>query len=252
MMTLTQGQDEGDMMKTIMRRIASNDDPEHMQELALLAIDMMLKRAEDKPLRNLLIWRVHIAISGLLNEGTLTVDPERRRAAAQNCAELLQTAREQRQPRRVLSADERPADEVEPAKGKPLMSWPLLIAIALGLVVLIMALFALASPAAFSQAAVTATNLAAQIEAAPGVGTMRPNQDGTRFYLARGQDDHPIVVAQDVPRRVCGATGLLLAQDGKVTINGTALSQSSSVVAAALCYKRSGNATLTWSPVSGN
>jgi hypothetical protein len=246
MMSLTKGQNEGDMMQAIMGKISAIDDPEHMQELVLLAIDMMLKRAEDKPLRNLLIWRAHIAISNLLNEGTLTVDVDRRQQAVENCTELLQAAREQRQPRRTIEHESRIA-EIK-SRGKPTMSWPLFIAIILSLLVLIAALFGLASPAAYSQ---TPSALAAQIEAAPATVALRPNPDGTHFYLAHSPDDRTVVVAQEVPRRMCGATGLLLARNGLVTINGSALPHATKLAAAALCYGHSGNATLTWTPVAG-
>jgi len=231
------------MMQTIMGKISTIDDPEHMQELVLLAIDMMLKRAEDKPLRNLLIWRAHIAISNLVNEGSLSIDVDRRLQAVANCTELLQAAREQRQPRRVIEQESR----IEESKSKPPMSWPLFLAIGAALLVLIAALFALASPAAFSQ---TPAALAAQIEAVPAVAQLRPNPDGTRFYLARGAQDQLMVVAQEVPRRLCGSTGLLLAQNGVVTINGSALPQATKLAAVALCFLHPGNATLTWVPLA--
>jgi hypothetical protein len=258
MMMIAQGQDEGTLMKTIMRKIASVDDPETMQELALLAIDMMLRRAEDKPLRNLLIWRVHIAISGLLNEGTAVIDPVRRQEAVQNCTELLRAAREQRQPREVVmlpnSRTQAEADPA-PARNKSSLSWPIVAAVAAVLAALAAALFALASPAAMlSQAPppITAAGLAAQIEAAPAIdlAALRPSDDGTRFYLARSQDDRPIVVAEEVPRRLCAATGYILAHDGSVTINGAAPAQMTKVAVSALCYRQAGNATLTWSPAA--
>jgi hypothetical protein len=253
------GQDEGALMKTIMGKLASVDDPEHMQELALLAIDMMLRRAEDKPLRNLLIWRVHIAISSLLNEGSTAIDPTRRREAVQSFAELLRAAREQRQPREVVMLQNNRSDAEPPETAatpiKPSsVSWPILVMVLLVLAALVAGLFALASPAAMLSSSgptpVTAAGLAAQIEAAPAMdgAALHPNSDGTRFYLARSQDDRPIVVAEDVPRRLCAATGWALARDGAVTVNGAVPAQLSKVSVSALCYRSGGNATLTWSP----
>jgi len=257
-MTITaQTQDEGTLTKTIMGRIASVDDPEQMHELALLAIDMMLRRAEDKPLRNLLIWRAHIAISGLLNEGTASVDPARRQQAVQKFAELLRAAGEQRAPRDVVmmtnTRDEKNADDAPAARGTGL-SWPIVGVIAALMAALAAALFALASNAAImsrsAPAAVTATSLAAKIEAVPAMdgAALRSSGDGTRIYLARSRDDRPIVVAEDVPRRLCASTGYILAHDGSLTINGAAPAQMSKVAVSALCYRMGGDATLTWSP----
>jgi hypothetical protein len=96
----------------------------------------------------------------------------------------------------------------------------------------------------------TASILAAQITGAVGnLGeSAHATSDKTNLQLVHGTNNRVIVVAEAVPRRICPASGWLLARKGTVTINGFAPAVVSKAAITALCFRNAGNANITWSP----
>ena len=231
------------LLRAIICKIAVMEDPVRMRELAHLGLDMLLRRAEDKELRDSLNRRVEEIFAEPTGDGGAIPAPESMQRASAACIDLLEVAEKQRQPRAVVKL---PTLRPTPKPGRV---WPALAAMTL-LLLPVAGLVALAEPSLLpAEEAVppTAAELAAAIaETVSGAG---PRVIGaTRLYLARGLDDRALVVAEAVPRRLCAATGAMLIRQGTLIVNGRKPEYPSTRAVAARCAQGEGEAVLIWSP----
>ena len=253
--------DEAVLLQNIIAKVPTIKDPGQLRELVALAVDLVLRRTEDHPLRDDLVKRVD-ALFGE-SKADYSVD----------CIELLLAAREHRPPRQVLHAPEhreKPVGEDEQAGtarrsrryslnlSKPVMAGAgAVLLLLLGLVGGFEALSSrrTETPAA-SETATAEKNAGEQpqadfakqiADAAKGV-TQPVRLAGVRLYVLRGGDGATFVRIEGVSQSLCAASGLALAQSGDLTVSGAAPARLSRMAIGNLCRKYHGPVTITWRP----
>jgi len=256
--------DEAVLLQNIIARIPTVKEPDQLRELVVLAVDMVLRRTEDHPLRDDLVNRVGVLFAAPKTDYSI------------DCIELLLAAKEHRPPRQVLHAPEQrdePADEDDVTgqikvfrRYSLTLSKPVMAGAGAGLLMLVLAagFVGLRSrspdmPATAETAAGDATagdavaappDFAKQIaDAARGVG-QPVRLAGVRPYVLRGGDGATFVRIEGMPPSVCVASGLALAQTGALTIAGATPSRLSRMAIGNLCRRQHGPVAVTWKPAA--
>ena len=94
----------------------------------------------------------------------------------------------------------------------------------------------------------SSARLAAEIAAAGEGGVSALAELGVSAHVARLMDDRPLVMIDNLPRRLCPTTSLLLARQGEVTLFGQPAPDNRASTLTALCHHEIGDARLYWSP----
>ncbi len=261
MQGLPSPQEQDELLQGILRKIPALHDPDHLEELVVLALGLVLQRPEDHAKKETLVKSVHASIEAVRRETVPSRFFSAMKSAARHCAALLQTARSDRphpgmarQPPPPTAVGKKPVPAKRPPGAAPATPRSV-IALTIFLVVAsTAAMIAIAthaiwrdSPYARRPDILTAAQFAGQLaDAASG---RPPRSDaGIKLHLMRGADERTILLVEAVPRRICPASGWILARKGQLTINGAAPAILSKAAITALCYRSKDDPSITWSP----
>lgn len=212
----------------IVHKLASISDAHKLQELSLLAVAMLLRRAESADLKRQLGERIKRATAAAHT-------PDQVHAAARHCLEIIEEARTRRRPRQ-----QPPAKKSSP---KGWLAWgSLLVLLAAGGAVW----WGISTQEDVPDIADSALFVEQLVAAAKGEAPPTHMFGGTLEHSS--MNGMAVIVAREVPPRVCAATGMRLVKLGLVSINGVTPSRVSSAIVTELCNKEPGNATIMWAP----
>jgi len=255
----------------IVGRIGAIKDLGHLEELACLAVQLTHRRAEDKAEAEALIAEIHARIESAKSE----TDIDRRdltvEQVAHDCVGLLEAAKQRRRPREIVHPPaQRARNESQPVHGSDAMpmreiprprpkrrgGW--LAGALLGVIAAVMVATCIGlvtypqwrdSPIAKhfdrpSAAYLTTMIIDATVD--PAFGSERRNGP-FGLHVFTHSDDSVVVLAENVPRRLCLPTAWALSAKGAVTVNGVAPSGPAKADFVALCGRASGDVSLSWS-----
>jgi hypothetical protein len=232
-----------------------------MERLVSLALRMLLQRDEDREQLDQLTRYIHDSIEQARQRTSPDEFDRELHRIARECAKLLAAARESRLPRAIVlhpserARQQESADEVKPPR-KPArhrIAASLIAAlVAFGFVpAAAIAIDPTLAPASWRSAPVvrlTPARLAEQITNAGDGGVQALAEQGITAHVARLIDDRPLVMIDNLPRRLCPATASLLARQGDVTLFGRPAPDKRASTVASLCHSEDGDARLYWSP----
>jgi hypothetical protein len=245
------------LFQAIIRKIPSIEDPAKLQEVAELALALMLRRPADTELRDELRQEIHDAIAEVKPGRSADAMRNEMRFAARACIKVLQAAKERRLPRHLqqgggwAQAKEPQAfhaihhesqDDRETRKTTRYVVAGAVLVIAAGA-------YAwwsgsrTADPATSTEAGKFAQQV---MDAVRGGGPANHLFGGSLKLVFMGE--HPVVVAEGVPPRICAASGWMLVKSGILTINGVTPTRVSAGRITELCNQEEGDATVMWSP----
>lgn len=229
----------------IVRALPTMHHPDKLEELSLLALSLLLRRAASQPLRDELAQKIKAVVAATPPNPT----PEAMRAAAKDCVSLLREAKKRRLPRSAqsvpLSHSHSPAASVESPKKANWILWSVLAALVLA--VLIGAYIEWKSRSADDYDPKETLKFVEQIiEAAQGHPP--PTHTFGGALELGSMNGVPVVIARGVPPRVRAASGMRLARKGLLSVNGETPPRVSSALITELCYKETGAATIMWAP----
>ncbi len=248
-------QEQEALFQAIVQKIPSIRDAEHLREIVTLALALMLRRPVDRGLKEKLGQCVH-DIFAAAPEAAAEDPRAGLRRAALDCVEVLQAAREHRLPRKIVFPEQtrgKPVGKALHAVHRHVASGETYVTNTMRGVMAGVALMALLGGLAlwhgsgprggsgFSEA----NRFAAQIiAAAEGSGETTHLFGGT--IRVQAADGHTVVVVEQVPPRICAASGWTLVHKGILTVNGVTPSRVSSAIITELCNSQDGDATLMW------
>lgn len=256
---------EDPIVDEVLARLSQAASPGQMERLVGLAMRMVLRRDEDREQLD----RLSRSIQDSMEQARQRTSPgefaQELHRIAQECAKLLQAAHKSRLSRTVLLPPTERARKEENAERaapppKPSRRLPAAALIA-GLVAFCflpaaaIAIDPSLAPASWRSAPavrLTPAWLAAEIAAAGEGGISALAERGITVHVARLIDDRPLVMIDNLPRRLCPATGLLLARQGDVTLFGQPAPDNRASTIASLCHRETGDARLYWSPGRGD
>ncbi|EME71726.1 hypothetical protein H261_02301 [Paramagnetospirillum caucaseum] len=247
-------EDQEALFQAIILKMPGVADPARLEQLTMLALDLMLRRPYDKDLRDALRRRVAEVIAGVKPGHTPEVHRNEMRFAARGCVEVLRAAKEQRLPRSVTdnwaqSKDGKfhprhHASEEEGSRG------PLIAGAALLVLTLVVGGYIFWSR---SQEPVENTGSETDRFVAQMVESSQGNAPPSHIFggaiRVTSMNGVPVVIAERVPPRICSASGMKLVKKGLLSVNGVTPSRVSSAIITELCNKEGGgDATLMWAP----
>jgi hypothetical protein len=264
MQPLPTQQEQDGLLQGIFEKIPSLHDPNHLQELVILGLELILRRAEDQAIKADFIKRACDSIDTARQETVPSKFFAAVKRAAQNCILLLQTARDERLARDLLheptaipetqtpNASAPAPQACEKKNPRTVIALTLLLATTVGAAIIAIATHSSwqDSPYDKRQNVLSAAQFTSQIfdAAAKMAETLSLPDSRINLHVIRDGKDQMIFVIDAVPRRICPASAWILAQRGKLTINGTAPSVRSKSAITALCYHSKENSIVTWSP----
>ncbi len=241
------------LFQAIIRKIPSVDTPARLQEVATLALALMLRRPADHELKAELTRKIKEIVGGVRSDHP----PDSLRAAARGCIQVLQLAKARRLPR---SAQQGTAGNWAKAGGKPRRPTrsepekeagrkaPMVLAVAAVLITVIGGYVWWRG--ARSDEGESSTDIARFIEQViqAGQGSAEPTHVFGGALRLQSLGGRPVVVAEGVPPRVCAAAGWGLVRKGILTINGITPNRVSATRITELCNSEDGNAVIMWMP----
>ena len=269
------------LFQDIIRKMSSAKEPAKLEELALLALSLMLRWADDpKGTRDKFTGQIKAITAAVKSSHQADATRKAMVVAAKGCIQVLKAAKEERPPRPPEPPPQpKPVPQAEPepdlAESKPSdedgdnTAKVVLAAVAAIALVTVGAGYFLwryapvpvpaatvaeqpsseASPPAISAEAPEASKFAdlmfrAAREPNPPVSHMFGGAVEVRSILG----GHHIVTARDVPAQICADAGMVLADKGLLSINGQALAVATPDGLGDLCRRNGESATVTWSP----
>jgi hypothetical protein len=247
---------EDAILDEVLARLSQAATPDRMERLVGLGLRMVLRRDEDREQLERLNRSIHESLAQARQRTSAGAFDQDLHRIAQECAKLLDSAHKSRLSRTVvLHPAERTRKAKRPARRPPAAA---LIAALLAFCFLPAAAIAVdpsLAPASWRSAPIvqlTPERLAAEITAAGEDGVSSLAERGITVHVARLIDDRPLIMVDNLPRRLCPATGLLLARRGDVTLFGQPAPDKRASTIASLCHSESGDARLYWSPGRGD
>ena len=252
-------EDQEALFQTIIRKLPSSDSPEQLQEVASLALALMLRRPADRELRDELTREIVSLIAEIKPGHSPDALRNEIHFAARGCIKVLQAAKERRLPRKQqMAADNwsqsdgknrfRPvrhatAEDVQTSK----TTHHVVAAICVLLAGLGGYIWWSGSHSDGGVDISTAGKFARQIMEAPQGGGPDTHMFGgsLKVVLLGGR---PVVVAEKVPPPICAAAGWTLVRGGILSINGVTPNRVSAGKITELCNSEDGNASIMWSP----
>lgn len=236
------------LLQALVRKIPSLEDPDRLREATVAALSLLLRRPTDRGLRADLTLRVEAILAPLGGAA-----PDRMRAAAQQCLDVLQDARERRLSR-AAEAAQAAARGVKPSRfaaakrARHRAQAGYAVAIAGGVTVMVGGLLWVMAlrPAAPPMMAEPARLVEQMVAVSQGEVLPVHVFGGALRLIMRG--DLPVVVAEAVPPRACAAAGWALVRKGLLTINGITPNRASAARITDLCNHGEGDATIQWMP----
>jgi hypothetical protein len=219
----------------IVRKIPFVREPAKLEELSLLALAMMLRRASSRDLRDELSHQIRTITASVTPGHSSDATGEAMRMAARGCMRVLQVAKERRRPR-----DPHPHPAPKPAN-RILQACLALAA----LMVVAGAFLGWKDEPEDDYDPKDTTRFVEQIiQSAQGDAPATHMFGGT--LEVSSMNGVPVVIAKEVPRRVCAASGMRLVKKGLLSVNGDTPSRISSAIITELCNRGEGDATMMW------
>lgn len=259
--TAPAGHDRDPLFAEVVARLPLATGPDQMERLVVLALRMILRRDEDREQLDRVTRSIHESLDEARRRsqtGESGLDLHR---IGQQCARLLDAAERSRPTRPVVlhpahrarseqKGEETPAPPHRPRRhlSAPLMA---MIATLLFLPAAAIAIDPSLAPPSWRSPPVfrlTASGLAQEIAALPAGDGSKLVEQGIHTHLARRLDDRPLVIVDNLPRRLCPKTTLLLAKQGEVTIFGHPAPDALPSTLASLCHGENGDARVMWTP----
>jgi hypothetical protein len=245
------------LFQAIILKMPGVTKPAKLEQLTLLALDLMLRRPYDKDLRAGLRRRVQDLIAEVKPDHTQEVQRNEMRSAARGCIEVLRAAKEQRLPRSVTDnwaqskdgkfhpAQHHPSEE-EQREGRGMR---IAIAALIGLTLTIGGYIWWSRSQAPTENTNTETDRFVAQMIASAEGNAPPSHLFGGAIRVTSMNGVPVIIAEQVPPRICSASGMKLVKKGLLSINGVTPTRVSSAIITELCNKEGGgSATLMWAP----
>ncbi|KIL98178.1 hypothetical protein CCC_01239 [Paramagnetospirillum magnetotacticum MS-1] len=245
------------LFQAIILKMSSVANPAKLEQLSLLALDLMLRRPFDQDLRGALRRRVGEVIAEVKPEHSSDVQRNEMRSAARGCIEVLRAAKEQRLPRSVTDNWAQHKDgkfhlpphhvtEEEKEEGRGLK-----IAVA----VLVLLTLSVGGYILWTRSQTPVENTGSEADrfVAQIVDSAQGNPPPSHLFggpiRVTSMNGVPVVIAEQVPPRICSASGMKLVKKGLLSVNGNTPTRVSSAIITELCNKEGGgDATLMWAP----
>ena len=252
-------EDQEALFQAIIRKLPSAESPEQLEEVASLALALMLRRPADRELRDELTHQVTAIVAEIKPAHSPDALRNEIRFAARGCIKVLQAAKERRLPRKLQNTADnwaqsdgksrfRPvhhvtAEEVEANK----TSTHIVVGVCLLLALLGGYIWYSGSHSNGGTDSSEAGKFARQIMDAPqGNGPDTHMFGGSLKVVLLG--GRPVVVAEKVPPAICAASGWTLVRGGVLSINGVTPNRVSAGKITELCNSEDGDASIMWSP----
>lgn len=243
------------VFQEIVRKLPSVGDPAKLEELSLLALAMMLRRASSKDLRDELSHQIRGIMASVKPGHTQDATRNAMRAAARDCIRVLQVAKTRRQPREPqASRHGGHSGEPSASHGSHHPHAPVarkhpktaLIVIAATTVMLVAGGYlGWSGRRDDGYDPNDTTKFVDQIiQAAEGEAPATHMFGGPLEVSA--MNGVPVVTARGVPPRICAASGMRLVKKGLLSVNGDTPTRISSAIITELCNKNDTDATIMW------
>lgn len=247
-------EEQEELFQTLILKLPGVKTPEHLEQVTLLAVDLMLRRPFDHDLRNGLQRRVREIVTGINPDHPPDVMHNEMRAAARECIAVLKAAKEQRLPRIVTDNWAQSKDGKFHAHLHPTEDGGRRLALILGGALVLLTLtvggyifWKSTRPPVESTAGETDRFIVQMVEAAQGKAV--PYHIFGGLLRVTAMNGVPVVIAEGVPPRICSASGMKLVKKGLLSVNGVTPTRISSAIVTELCNKEGGgNAVLMWAP----
>ncbi|CAA7611580.1 conserved hypothetical protein [Candidatus Terasakiella magnetica] len=246
-------EDQEALFQMLLRKLPSLTEVKQLEEAALVALALMLRRPTDRELRDELTLEIK-AITEAIKPGQSPAALKNEiRFAARNVIKVLQAAKERRLPRHVT--DNWAQSQAKPAHAvhaHPPKAGPNRQRLIIGLLLAATAVFggwAWWSNSRSDEASggSEAKRFAEQIFAAAQGNAPATHMFGGRLRVAM-VGDRLAVIAEGVPPKICSASGWSLSHKGILTINGITPVRISSGKVTELCNSEEGDAAIMWMP----
>lgn len=241
----------------VLTRLPLAASPDQLERLVVLGLRMVLRRDEDKSQLDRLTQAVHELI------GQAHQMPDLHHIG-EECAKILEAANQSRLSRAVVlhpaerarveqEKEEQAATPRVSTPGKRMAALMILLAALLFAPMAAVAIDPSLAPESWRSQPVkrlTPVQLAREIADLPAGDGAELTEQGIATHLLRLIDDRPLVVVDNLPRRLCPKTAALLAKQGEVTLFGQTAPDAHPSTLASLCHKENGDARMMWSPSS--
>ncbi|ARJ66734.1 hypothetical protein WV31_14175 [Magnetospirillum sp. ME-1] len=241
------------LFQALILKLPGVKDPARLEQLTILALDLMLRRPYDRELRNALRRRASEVVAAVKPGHTPEVHRNEMRSAARGCIEVLRAAKEQRLPRSATDNWAQSKDGKFHAhlhdSGKesrtPMIAGAALLAVTLAIGGYI--LWSRSHEPVENTGSETDRFVAMMIESSQG--NAPPSHMFGGAIRVTSMNGVPVVIAERVPPRICSASGMKLVKKGLLSVNGVTPTRVSSAIITELCNKESGgDATIMWAP----
>lgn len=257
------------LFQDIIRKMSSANEPAKLEELALLALNLMLRRGDDpKGIRDKLSQQIKAITSAVKSGQQPDITRKAMVVAAKGCIQVLKAAKAERPPRppepvaEVEAPQPKSGDEDVDHTGKILLGAVVamaLLTVGAGLVVWRhMPARPPVPPVAEQQSSETSPPAAEETEAgkfvdqllrvAGGASPPAMHMFGGAVEVNSVLGGNHIVTARDVPAQICSEAGMILAGKGLLSINGQTLAIVTQDGLTELCRLKGETAFLTWAP----
>lgn len=247
-------EDQEALFQMLLRKLPSLTEVKQLEEAALVALALMLRRPTDRELRDELTLEVK-AITEAIKPGQSPAALKNEiRFAARGVIKVLQAAKERRLPRHVTDNWAQSQAKPAPHHGHipPSQAVPGRQRLIVGLLLAVTAVFGgwawwSNSHSDEASGGSEAKRFAEQIFAAAQGNAPATHMFGGRLRVAM-MGDRLAVIAEGVPPKICSASGWSLSHKGILTINGITPVRISSGKVTELCNSEEGDAAIMWMP----
>lgn len=247
------------LFQAIIRKLPSVEEAAQLQEVATLALALMLRRPGDRELKHELTREVHDIVAAVKPGHSAEATRNEMRFAVRGCIKVLQAAKERRLPRKAqMAADDwarsdgkrvfKPAHRQSEDDADNKKTAKIVAAVLLSFVLLLGGYIWWSG--AHTDGGVDSSEagkFARQVmDAAKGAGPDTHLFGGSLRVVSLG--GRPVVVAERVPPSICAASGWTLVRGGVLSINGVTPNRISAGKITELCNSEDGDASIMWTP----
>lgn len=250
----TTAEEQEELFQTLILKLPGVKTPEHLEQVTLLAVDLMLRRPFDRDLRNGLQRRVREIVAGINPDHPADVLRNEIHAAARDCLGVLRAAKEQRLPRAVTDNWAQSKDGKFRAHLRSTEDGGRRLALILGGALLLLTV-AVGGYIFWNRTREPVENTAGETDRFIAQLVDATQGKPAQYHMFGGllritaMNGVPVVIAEEVPPRICSASGMKLVKKGLLSINGVTPTRVSSAIVTELCNKEGGgNALLMWAP----
>lgn len=249
-------EEQEQLFQALLLKLPGVKTPERLEQITLLSLDLMLRRPYDKELRNALHRRATEVVAAIHRDHGPDVMRNEMRAAARECIALLRAAKDQRLPRSLTdnwaqSKDGKFHAHLQPPDTSETRAPLIAGAVALALISAVggYILWSRAEGPQESASSESDKFIAQMVESAQG--NAPPSHMFGGPIRVTSMNGVPVVIAEQVPNRICSAAGMKLVKKGLLSVNGVTPTRVSSAIVTELCNKDGATyATLMWAPKS--